>query len=284
MKTRDKIRAWIERLREKHKLTYMDDSTYHEKWSVNVSTLSLLSLIFVYSLFLIVIVMLLIRFTAFGGYVEPGDDSETAAIIEEQTHILDSLSRLTESNEKYLRDLKTLLRDEPFNDSALMQKKDTVYRNYVPDFSKSPEDSALRYKIENESKQVGAKENSISVDFFFPPVNGQVSQSFNSTRSHFGVDVVTAADEPIKACLDGTVIASGWIPGEGNILIIQHHNEFVSVYKHCSVLLKKQGDNVLTGDPVGIVGNTGEFTSGPHLHFEIWQKGNAINPQEFISF
>lgn len=96
--------------------------------------------------------------------------------------------------------------------------------------------------------------------------------------------MVTILDEPIKACLDGAVVVAGWIPGEGNIIIIQHNNDLISVYKHCSVLLKKQGDYILTGDPIGIVGNTGENTSGPHLHFEIWKKGIPLNPQEFITF
>jgi murein DD-endopeptidase MepM/ murein hydrolase activator NlpD len=165
-----------------------------------------------------------------------------------------------------------------------MHKIDTSYINYTPDFKRSMEDSILRAKVERQNKGGTIGGNEESFDFFFPPVNGTVSQSFNPQKDHFGVDVVTTADEPIKACLDGTVVASGWIPGEGNILIIQHSNDLISVYKHCSVLLKTQGDQILTGDPIGIVGNTGENTSGPHLHFELWKQGSALNPQEFISF
>jgi murein DD-endopeptidase MepM/ murein hydrolase activator NlpD len=177
-----------------------------------------------------------------------------------------------------------LLNDEPFDDSASLQHRDTTFMNYSPDFSKSSEDSLLRKKVERDMKGGNQMESGYSIDFFFPPVNGRISQSFSSQKGHYGVDVVTETDEPIKVCLDGTVIVAGWVPGEGNILIVQHNNDFISVYKHCSVLLRKQGDKILTGDPIGIVGNTGENTSGPHLHFELWQKGNALNPQEFISF
>ena len=205
-------------------------------------------------------------------------------IIEQQSESIDSLYAITRSNQKYLDDLKRLLNNEPFDDSLQLQRRDSTFQNYAPDFSKSPEDSLLRQKVEQDIKGGNKPENGFCCRFFFPPVNGRISQSFSLEKGHYGVDVVTAADEPIKACLDGTVIVSGWIPGEGNMLIIQHNNDFISVYKHCSVLLRKQGQKILTGDPVGIVGNTGENTSGPHLHFELWQKGNALNPQEFISF
>ncbi|MBI3134789.1 MAG: M23 family metallopeptidase [Bacteroidetes bacterium] len=284
MKISDRIRNYIDQLREKHKLTYIDDTTYHEKWSFNVSSLSLISLVLVYTLVIVLVVMVLFRYTSLNNFVNPYDNDETRSLIEKQSQSIDSLYAVTGSNEKYLDNLKKLLNDEPFDDSISLRQQDTTYLHYTPDFSKSREDSLLREKVERDMKGGGPLESGYAIDFFFPPVNGRISQSFNSEKDHFGVDVVTAADEPIKACLDGTVIVSGWIPGEGNILIIQHNNDFISVYKHCSVLLREQGDKILTGDPVGIVGNTGENTSGPHLHFELWQKGNALNPQEFISF
>lgn len=284
LKLSERIQNFVERLRERHKLTYIDDTTYHEKWSFNVSSLSLISIVLVYSLVLIVIVMVLFRYTSLNAYVMAGGGDETRVLVEQQSNTIDSLYAITSSNEKYLNDLKKLLNDEPFDDTTKLQKQDTTYLNYEPDFRRSKEDSLLRQKVEYESKGGNKNEKGFSVDFFFPPVNGRVSQSFNLQKGHYGVDIVTTADEPIKACLDGTAIAAGWIPGEGNIFIIQHNNDLISVYKHCSVLLKNQGDKILTGDPIGIVGNTGENTSGPHLHFELWQKGGALNPQEFISF
>jgi murein DD-endopeptidase MepM/ murein hydrolase activator NlpD len=280
----EKIRQFIDQLREKHKLTFINDTTYHEKWSFTVSSLTLISLLIAYTIFIVIILMVLFRFTTLKSVVQSGDTVETRTKIEEQQRAIDSLYALTTSNEKYLDNLMRLLNDEDFNDSTSLQNQDTTFVNYVPNFTKSKEDSILRAKMQNQELNGVASDNGFSIDFFFPPVNGVVSQSFSTSKEHYGVDVATTADEPIKACLNGTVILAGWVPGEGNIIVIQHSNEFTSIYKHCSVLLKAQGDRVAIGDPIGIVGNTGENSSGPHLHFELWQNGVAMNPQEFISF
>lgn len=284
LKWTEKIGQIIERMREKHKLTYMDDTTYHEKWSFSVSTLTILSVIIFYTLLIIVTVMILFRYTSLITMVSTQSTDETRLMLEQQNKTIDSLYQMTNNNDIFLRDIKHILNDEPFDDSLYLQTQDTTYVNYKPDFSRSAEDSLFREKMENQKSVPTGNPGGFAVDFFFAPVNGQISQSFNASKDHYGIDVVTVADEPVKACLDGTVVVATWVPGEGNILIVQHNNDFISVYKHCSVLLKTQGDRILTGDPLGIVGNTGENTSGPHLHFELWHKGVALNPQEYISF
>ena len=280
----EKIKNYIKRLRIKHKLTFINDTNYHEKWSFRLSTLNLITLIALYTIILVIIVMIFFAYTPLNAFVNSSQNEESERILEENERSLDSLYRMTRSTEKYLADLNKILRNESFNDSLHLFKQDSSFINYVPNFTRSKEDSVLRIKMEKQNSPSGMDDAEQNFDFFFPPVNGQISQSYNPKNNHYGVDVVTAFDEPIKSCLDGTVVIAGWIPGEGHIIIIQHNNDLISVYKHCSVLLKVQGDNILTGDPIGIVGNTGENTSGPHLHFEIWKKGIPLNPQEFISF
>jgi murein DD-endopeptidase MepM/ murein hydrolase activator NlpD len=280
----DKIRQFLDRLREKHKLIFINDTNYHEKWSLRVSALNLYTLLILYTILIFFGFMLLFKYTPFSAFFATNESNATQALVEKNTRSLDSLYQMTASTEKYLADLKRLLNGESFDDSVYQRKIDTTFVAYTPDFTRSLEDSILRAKVEQQNPAGNFDEGEQGFDFFFPPVNGTVSQSFNPAKSHFGVDVVTSADEPVKACLDGTAIVSGWVPGEGNILVIQHNNDLVSVYKHCSVLLKSQGDKIMTGDPVGIVGNTGENTTGPHLHFELWKQGIAINPQEYISF
>jgi murein DD-endopeptidase MepM/ murein hydrolase activator NlpD len=284
VKFTDKIRQIIDQLREKHKLSFVNDTTYHEKWSLKVSSLTLISLWVMYTLIIVLAVMLLARYTGLSAVIQDSDNAETKEMIEEQERAIDSLYALTSSNDKYLDNLLRLLNDEDFNDSISLRPQDSSFVNYTPDFTRSKEDSILREKLQNQQEHPNENITGYTFDFFFPPVNGVISQSFNPSKQHYGTDIATAADEPIKSCLDGTVILSGWVPGEGNILVIQHKNEFISIYKHCSVLLKKQGDHVTIGDPVGIVGNTGENSSGPHLHFELWQNTIALNPQEYISF
>lgn len=120
--------------------------------------------------------------------------------------------------------------------------------------------------------------------YFFPPVKGVVTALFQPEKAHFGVDVVTKQDEPVKSIADGTVIFTAWTLETGFIIVVQHFNELISIYKHNSVVLKSIGDLVRSGDIISIVGDTGELSSGQHLHFELWYKGKSLNPKHFITF
>ena len=120
--------------------------------------------------------------------------------------------------------------------------------------------------------------------YFFSPITGYISAAFDPQNEHFGIDVVSKKDEPVKCIADGTVIFATWTQEAGNVIAIQHQANLISVYKHNSTLAKKMGSFVSAGEIIAIIGNTGELTSGPHLHFELWYNGNAVNPEEFITF
>ena len=119
---------------------------------------------------------------------------------------------------------------------------------------------------------------------FYPPVKGIVTNSFNPSENHFGTDIVTASNKVVVATLDGTVIIANWTLETGYVIQIQHENNLVSVYKHNSELLKKVGNHVTAGETIAIIGNSGELTSGPHLHFELWHNGTSINPEDYVAF
>jgi len=119
---------------------------------------------------------------------------------------------------------------------------------------------------------------------FFIPLSGVITDTFNLDRKHFATDISAKSNSVIKSVQKGSVIFSAWTPGGGHTLVVQHPNNFVSVYKHNAVLLKKEGTFVNAGDAIALVGNTGELASGPHLHFELWKKGIAVNPQQYINF
>ena len=120
--------------------------------------------------------------------------------------------------------------------------------------------------------------------FLFSPISGIVLSPYNVKNEHYGVDVVSKKNEPVKCVADGTVIFSDWTQEAGFVISVQHKGDLISVYKHNSALLKKVGTFVNAGDIISIIGNTGELTSGPHLHFELWYNGNPVNPEEFVSF
>ncbi|MBK9590327.1 MAG: hypothetical protein IPO32_02120 [Crocinitomicaceae bacterium] len=167
MSASDKIRQFIDQLREKHKLTFINDTTYHEKWSFTVSSLTLISLLIAYTIFIVIILMVLFRFTTLKSVVQSGDTAETKVQIEEQQRAIDSLYNLTSSNEKYLDNLMRLLNDEAFNDSTAMKSQDTNYVNYVPNFTKSKEDSILRAKMQNQEVNGVASESGFPLTFSF---------------------------------------------------------------------------------------------------------------------
>lgn len=150
----------------------------------------------------------------------------------------------------------------------------------------SPSDSLLRIQFEQKnSTPLVEKSGSALLDLFlFSPTEGITSSEYDPKIQHFGIDIVTKKDEPVKCIADGTVLISSWTFDTGNILVVQHKSSLISVYKHNAVLLKKVGDFVRGGEIISLVGNTGEYTTGPHLHFELWYNGNPVNPKDFVAF
>ena len=152
----------------------------------------------------------------------------------------------------------------------------------------SKDDSLLRKMVEEEEQfnipVEGRRRLNLESLNFFIPIKGLVTQDFNPEEEHLGIDIVAKENEVIKATQDGRVIFAEWTAETGYVMIIQHAEKFISVYKHNSALLKAQGQDVSSGEPIAIIGNSGELSSGPHLHFELWYNGYAVDPQEYISF
>lgn len=120
--------------------------------------------------------------------------------------------------------------------------------------------------------------------YLMPPISGVVSNGFDQTTDHFGVDILAPHDTPVKAIWDGHVITADWTLETGYTIGIQHSNDMVSFYKHNASLLKRNGAFVRAGEAVAIIGNTGKLTSGPHLHFELWLQGRPVDPTHYIDF
>lgn len=153
----------------------------------------------------------------------------------------------------------------------------------------SEEDSVLRSKIEEEDRfalnlaETGDVQTT-SRKFLFKPVEGTLSSGFEPDNDHYGIDLVAPQESVIKSVLDGTVILSSYTSDGGHVIQVQHSNNLISVYKHSSVLLKKTGDRVRAGESIAVIGDTGDHSEGPHLHFELWENGSPINPSDYYSF
>jgi murein DD-endopeptidase MepM/ murein hydrolase activator NlpD len=203
---------------------------------------------------------------------------------------LDSLDRELALRDKYFANLNAIISGNAPAD--LFSAQDTTGNYKAISFRSIPEDSVLRAKVENEERYnltLGPSSpesiTSLAGLHFFPPVKGIISGRFDIRTKHFGTDIVAKPKSTVSAALDGTVIFTGWTMETGFVIELQHPNNIVSVYKHNAYLLKETGDLVRAGEPISIVGNSGEmYTSGPHLHFEIWYKGSPLDPEKHILF
>jgi murein DD-endopeptidase MepM/ murein hydrolase activator NlpD len=147
-------------------------------------------------------------------------------------------------------------------------------------------DEALREQITEEDRfSIQALDNAKKTSnglLLYRPVNGTISNGFNPKGGHYGIDIIAPKEDPVKAVLDGTIVFAGFTSNGGNVIHIQHNNNMISVYTHNSALLKKSGDRVKAGESIAFIGDSGEYSEGPHLHFELWENGAPVNPEDYI--
>ncbi len=276
--------------RDKYRFAVSNDKTFEEIWRIRLTKynafLVFTSLVF----FIIGATTLLIAFTNLREFIPGYPDVTMRRNILLSAIRLDSLERELGLRDKYFYNLNGIIAGkQPASDYAGL---DTAKNYKYINFTSSTEDSALRSQVEKEDRynlSLGSSATETVTNLaglhFFPPVKGIVSGKFEPRTKHFGTDLVTKPKSPVNAALDGTVIFTGWTMETGYVIEVQHSNNIVSVYKHNSSLLKETGDIVRTGEAIAIVGDSGEmYTSGPHLHFEIWYKGSPLDPEKHIIF
>lgn len=217
-------------------------------------------------------------------------DSENTAMLLQLSETVDSLTLEVMKKDAYVLNIQRIIAGE-FDDSIAEFDIDSSSGRPKPQ-ERLFEPSEATISILEEMKGVPldftlrqpVESANMGDTYFFSPVKGVVTATFDPIKDHFGTDIVAKENEAVKTIADGTVVFSAWTLSTGYVIGIQHSNELISIYKHNSVILKKVGDAVRGGEIISIIGNTGELTTGPHLHFEIWYKGSPLNPQDFISF
>ena len=285
-----KRKKLIDKLREKYKLVILNDDTFEEKASFNASLWYLIIGTSAFAILLIFLTITTIRFTPLREYLSGVTDDDSRKIIIEAYGKVDSLEKVTKANDLYLTNLKNVINGNVGEDKLEKPKDFSKASDSIKLNQKiSKEEKELRSLIESEGKfdlnaQTQTERTGIASYAFFSPVKGKVTDAFDSKIQHYGLDIASRKNENIKATLDGTVVFSNFTPETGHVIAIQHGNNLISFYKHCSVLLKKVGSFVRAGEVIAIVGNTGEYSTGPHLHFEIWFNGIAVNPQNYMTF
>ncbi|MDX1628009.1 MAG: M23 family metallopeptidase [Fulvivirga sp.] len=205
---------------------------------------------------------------------------------------VDSLADEVEKKDRFINNFQRVLSGdtsqvfEDYDSETLEQAE--IIDNDIDVAQLSPVDSQFRQEYEKTDLSLvnftSEKFSELQELFFFSPISGFVSAPYQVKEGHYGVDIVAKKNEPVKAIADGTVIMASWTQDSGYVIAIQHRGNLISVYKHNAELLKKVGNFVNAGEIISIIGNTGDLTDGPHLHFELWYNGNSLNPEEFVTF
>lgn len=279
----------IKKLKKKFKLSIYNEATLEEQFSMRVSKMNIAGVLTGLILVSGLIIFLLIFFTDLKQVI-PGFDRNLRKKIIENAITVDSLKTELDKRDRFFSSIQSILNG---TDNASLPKnekqQDTVdSKQYNIEFKRSQKEENFRKEIEDKERfnlLISApNKNKYQNIKLFPPVQGLISQAFDATHQHYGIDIVAKPNSKISAVLDGTVIFTGWTVKTGHVIHIQHENNLVSIYKHNVELLKKTGQHVKAGEAIAIIGNTGEVTTSAHLHFEIWKNGKALNPELYIKF
>jgi len=273
------------KLFHKYRFVIMKDSSFEEKLSVKLTRINVIAFVATLVFLCFFSTMLLIAYTPLSEYVPGKSSIEVQKSLIELNIKSDSLEAILVNRSIYLENINKIINGEEL---VTPENYAEITNTQIPiSFEKSKEDSLFRVKVEAEDKSSIYKKdkpNTTTTLMFFTPLTGLISDGYNNKTKHFGIDLVAKEKSRISSVLEGTVIISHWAYETGYVIGVQHKNDYLSFYKHNSVLLKSVGDYVNAGDHIAIIGNSGELSSGPHLHFELWHKGIPVNPENYISF
>ncbi len=276
-----------QKLLHKYRLVILNEDTFEERISFKLTRLNVFVLTSISIILLIASTTVLIAFTPLREYIPGYSSTALKKQATELNYKTDSLQQVIYLNEQYFSSIKKVLEG---NVSTVDFNRDSIIEAAKVDASEidlnpTKEDSLLREKVDKEDKYNLFESATSAANFvLFPPVNGTISEGYNVKEKHYAIDIVVAKDTPIKATADGTVIFAEWTTETGYVIIIEHSYSLISVYKHNASITKSQGDLVKAGEVIATAGSTGEFSTGPHLHFELWSDGYPINPTNFIDF
>jgi murein DD-endopeptidase MepM/ murein hydrolase activator NlpD len=287
--SKEKKEKIVQKLKNKYQLTIYNKNTLEQVLTFSLTRLNVFAYVGVFSVLIAFIVGALFVYSPLGLLIPAQQNSKLSRQLVSNAYKLDSLRSAITVRDKYFENIQNILQGKKLDNFET--KYDTSLRNQKLVFTRSKHDSILRKQIEMEEQQnlsvIGdpsSRSTSLKNLHIFMPVKGIVTTKFNVEDNHPAIDIVAEPNEPILATLEGTVIISTWSLTTGYIISVQHAHNLISTYKHNSSLLKKEGDHVTAGEPIAIIGNTGELTTGPHLHFEIWYNGSPINPEDYITF
>ncbi len=287
VKERREKQKFAKKLLHKYRLVILNEDTFEERLSFKLTRLNLFVAITSSAILLIALTTFIIAFTGLREYIPGYSSAKLKKQATELAYKTDSLQTALMLNNQYYESIRRVLTGDlavgDLNRDSLINSQQLD--SGLIDLSPSKADSLLREEVAMEDKYNVLETAGSDMEFvLFPPVKGPISEGYNFKSKHFAVDIVVAKNAPVKSVADGRVIFAEWSAGTGYVIIIEHNYGLLSVYKHNSSLTKEQGEFVKSGEVIAAAGSTGELTTGPHLHFELWNEGNPVNPTDYIDF
>ena len=285
MEDKNKKKKFKDKLTFKYRIVVLNEDTFEERFSFKLNRLNVFVFGGLFSFLLIGLTFLLIMITPLKEYIQGYSSTELKKEATKLVYKVDSLNKSLTVNNLYIENIQKVLKGEikrvSFNkDSVFQQMKiDKI------DFAPSAIDSSFRQEVEQEDRYSVFEEATKNTDIVFTsPIKGEITQTYDSKEKHFAIDIAVDKNTPVKAVADGTIIFRGFTADTGYVILIEHNQGFISVYKHNSSLYKEQGDLVKSGEVIANAGSTGTFSTGSHLHFELWNDGYPVNPLNYINF
>ncbi len=280
------------RLWKKLHIAVFTDASFEQLFSLHLTPFSALFTVALLGILLIAGVTVLIAFTGLREYIPGYPTGAERRMIMDNLQRADSLLGEISLRDHLINDMRMVLSERLPIDEWDKDSVANVHRTSQQhiEFTKSEADSLFRVEVEAQEMynvsegQSNLADTRLEVLFMNTPLKGVVTNKFGEFEGHYGVDIAAVEGARVASVLDGTVIFAEWTVETGNVIQIQHDNHLMSVYKHNSKLLKKQGMRVTAGEAIALTGNSGELSTAPHLHFELWYQGAPLNPENYISF
>jgi murein DD-endopeptidase MepM/ murein hydrolase activator NlpD len=287
VKEKKGTKKFATKLLHKYRMVILNEDTFEERLSFKLTKLNIFVAASLGIIVLIAGTTFLIAFTGLREYIPGYSSANLKKQATELAYKTDSLQTALMLNNQYYESIRKVLTGDL---EPTILNRDSLVRSQqmdpsLFDLSSSKADSILREEVSQEDKYNVLETAGNQMEFaLFSPVKGTISEKYNLKSRHYAVDVVVANNAPVKAAADGRVIFSEWSAATGHVIIIEHNYGLITVYKHNSSLTKEQGDFVSSGEVIALAGSSGELSTGPHLHFELWKDGNPVNPSDYIDF
>ena len=279
-------RTWLQNLLNRYRMIVINETTFNEELSFRFSRLNILSIIILLLVFIFTGTFFLVSYTPIKEFIPGYTSTKVRKEAIRNTFLLDSLVTKFQKQDQFIKSIKSALSGKNESDEGLLKEiNKNNLESFNREFNRVKADSLLRLEVMQEDKYNLMPNSKNNVKFMlFSPASGLISEPFNSEIKHFAVDVALAKDTPIKSVAVGTVVLAEWTSDTGYVIVIKHNHGLLSVYKHNSTIEKSQGDIVQAGEVIAFAGNSGELSTGYHLHFELWIDGYPVDPTNFIDF